>query len=75
MHPTSDDEFILEALEFVAMRHDSLLELVANGFDEDPLAALHFLQICGMNRFGHILSAVPPESSAIFRAQRDASIT
>ena len=74
-HSTNDEDFIQEALEPVARRHDNLLELVAIVFIEDPLAALSLLQVRGINRFGDILIAVPPESSATFYAHRDASIT
>ena len=57
-HPTCDEKFITAALEPVALPHDSLLELAADVSDEDPLAALRLLQVCGINTFGHILSAV-----------------
>jgi len=75
MHPTSDEDFILEAMDHVAKRYDNFLERVADVFDEDPLAALRLLQVCGIHSFGHIFSANRPESSATFCAQRDATIT
>jgi len=75
-HLTSEETFILGALEPVSRRNDSLLDLDANGSDEDPFAALRFLHVCGgVNMFGHILSEVPPESSTTLCAQRDATIT
>jgi hypothetical protein len=74
-HPTCDENFITIALKPVALRHDSLLELVANVSAEDPLAALRLLQVCGINRYGQILSAVPHASLATFCDQRDTTVT
>ena len=42
-HPACDENFITAALKPVALRHDSLLELVADVSDEDPLASLRLL--------------------------------
>ena len=39
----------------MARRHDNLLDMVADVADEDPFAALRHLQVCGVNRLGHIL--------------------
>ena len=75
MHPTSKVDFILDALEPVAKRHDSLLEHLANVSDEDPFTTLRLLQVYGINRFGHILSAASPASSTTFCEQRDVTIT
>ncbi len=36
---------------------------------------MRLLQVCGVNRFGHILSAVPPEAATIFAQQQDFAIT
>jgi len=65
-HPAKDVKCILEALQQVANRHDNLLELVGDVSEEDPFAALRLLQVCAVNRFGHILSAVPPEAASLF---------
>jgi len=74
-HPANDLPFIAEALGAVSVRHDNLLDLVASVADEDPFGALRLLQVCGVNRFGHVLSAVPPEASTIFCGQRDAAVS
>ncbi len=50
------------------------MDLVSGVSDEDPFAALRLLQICGVNRFGHVLSVVPPEVVFDFCEQRDAAI-
>ena len=42
--------------------------------EEDPFATLRLLQVCGVNKFGHILSVVPPEVASGFCGDRDASI-
>ena len=73
--PTGDIDFIVGALSQLATRHDNLLELVVNVAEEDPFVALRLLQVCGVNRFGDILSAVPLESTSIFAEQRDLAIT
>jgi hypothetical protein len=73
-HPTHNDSFIAEALLPVAGRHDNLLDLFSAVFEEAPFAPLRLLQVCGVNRFGHILRAVPPDATATFCAQRDAAI-
>jgi len=65
----------MDALRQVADRHDNLLELVGNVSEKDPFAALRLLQVCGINRFGHILGAVPPEAASLFAEQRDFAIT
>ena len=74
-HPANDGDLILEALRQFAIHHDNLLELAGDVSEEDPFAALRLLKICGVNRFGHILSAVPPESGSLFAEQRDLDIT
>ncbi len=65
-HPTNEDSFIDEALEPVARRHDNLLDPVVVVSDEDPFAALRLLQVCGVNKSGHILSGVLPDSSTAY---------
>ena len=61
-------------MESFAKRHDNLLELITHISEEDPLLALRLLQVRGVNKFGHILSIVTPETSADFCAQPDAAI-
>ena len=51
------------------------MELVGNVAEEEPFATLRLLQVRGVNRFGHIFGAVPPESASIFAEQRDLAIT
>ena len=65
----------MAVLSPIAHRHESILELVADVSDEDPLASLRLLHVCGINRFGCILSAAPQESFAPFCDQRDTTIT
>ncbi len=65
----------MNALHQLALRHDNLLELVRDVSEQDPFAALRLLQMCGVNRFGHILSAVPPEMASLFAEHRDLPIT
>jgi hypothetical protein len=65
----------MDALRHVIVRHDNHLELVGDASQEDPFVALRLLQVCGVNRFGHILSAAPPESASLFAKQRYMAIT
>ena len=54
--------------------HDRMLDLTEEIVDEDPFAALRRLQTCGLNRFGHVLSAVPPPLAQAFAKDRDEAI-
>ena len=74
-HPTNDATFIANALGPLGDRHDALLDLVASVSDEDPFGALRLLQVCGVNRFGHVMSAVPPGSTISFCSQRDTAVS
>jgi len=74
MHSSKCSRFITKALQSLAKRHDSLLDLVADVSKEDPFAALRLLQVCGVNRFGHVLSAVPPDVAAPLCEDRDAAV-
>jgi hypothetical protein len=56
------------------MRTVNLLDLVADVADEDPFDALRLLQVFGVNKFGHILSAVPPNATIAFCSERDTTI-
>jgi hypothetical protein len=73
-HPTNKDSFIVDAMETVAKRHDNLMDLVVVVSEEDPFAALRLLQVGGVNRFDHISSVVPPNSSVAFCDRRDGEI-
>ena len=74
-HPSSCYAFITTALQPLARRHDTLLDLVAYVSDEDPFASLRLLQVCGVNRFGHVLNIVPPDIiTTAFCEERDAAI-
>jgi len=59
-HYTNDPHFIYSSLENLDHRHDILLDLVEVVADEEPFVALHLLQVCGIERFGHIIRAVLP---------------
>ena len=52
-------------------KHDRLLDLVEEVSEEDPFAALRLLRVCGVNRFGHVLIAVPPQKVQAFADSRD----
>jgi hypothetical protein len=73
-HPTNDPTFIHSSLQKMGEAHDRLLDLVEEVSDEDPFAALRLLQMCGVQKFGHVLSAVPPDQVREFAAARDEAI-
>ena len=50
------------------------MDLVGVVSEEEPFAALRLLQVCGVNMFGHVLSAVPPENTATFCEERDVAV-
>jgi len=58
----------------LAARYDRLLNLVKEIAEDDPLTALHLLQVYGVNRFGHIISAVPPAIIRQFAESKDAAV-
>jgi hypothetical protein len=63
--------FVARAMRKPAARHDRLL-LTAKGIAEEaPLTALRLLQVCGVNRFGHVISAVPPAIIRHFAEESD----
>ncbi len=70
-HADNESQFIAAVLENLGHRHDILLDLVVLVADEDPFAALRLLQVCGVQRFGHIISAVPTPLVADFAGVRD----
>jgi hypothetical protein len=42
--------------------------------EEAPLTALRLLQVCGVNKFGHVISGVPPAIIHLFTEARDAAV-
>ncbi len=58
-HATNDPQFISASLENLGIGHDILIDLVKSLAGEDSFAALRLLQVSGVQRFGHIISAVP----------------
>ena len=67
-------DFISKAMKKPAARHDRLLQLVMNIAEEALLTELRLLHVCGVNRFGHVISAVPPSIIRPFAAARDAAV-
>jgi len=52
-------DFINKAMRKPAARHDRLLNMVKDIAEDDALTGLRLLQVCEVNRFGHVISAVP----------------
>jgi hypothetical protein len=73
-HFENDPVFLHEAMQTIGSAHDRLQDLTEEIADEDSFAALRILQTCGINRFGHVLSAVPPPLVATFARERDEAI-
>ncbi len=67
-------DFINKAMRKPAARHDRLLNLVKYIAEDDPLTTLRLLPVCGVNRFGHVISAVPPAIIREFAESRDATM-
>ena len=67
-------DFINKALRKLAARHDRLLYLDRDIAEDDPLTALRLLQVCGVNRFGHVIFAVPPAIIRQFAESCDAAV-
>ena len=74
-HPSNDPEFISNSLALLGVRHDRLLDLIEDIATEDPFAGLRLLQVCGVNRFGHIISVVPPPLVLQFATDRDEAVS
>ena len=55
-------------------RHDRLLQLVMDIAEDALFTALRLLQVCGVNRFGYVICAVPPSIIRPFTAARDAAV-
>ena len=73
-HRSNSQEFIQRALGKVERKHDGLLQLVEEVAEFDPMAALNLLRASSVNRFGHIMSAVPPLVCAEFCQGRDEAV-
>ena len=67
-------DFITKAMRKPVARHDRLLRLAKNIVVEAPLTALRLLQLCGVKRFEHVISAVPPAIICMFAEARDATV-
>ena len=67
-------DFIAKAMRKHVARHDRLLLMVKDIAEEAPLTALGLLQVCGVNKFGHVISAVPPAIIRLFAVARDAAV-
>jgi hypothetical protein len=74
-HFSNDPVFLHEAMQKMGGAHDRLLDLTEEIADEDPFAALRLLQTCGISKFGHVLSAVPPALAQDFARERDEAIS
>jgi hypothetical protein len=75
-HVSDDHAFVTSAHTNISIRHDRILDLVEDIPDEDPLATLQrLLQVCGVNRFGNLISVVPPPLIHDFAAARDDVVT
>jgi len=73
-HFENDPDFINAALQKMGAAHDRLLDLTEEVADKDSFVALRLLQTCGISRFGHGLSAVPPPLAQAFARERDEAI-
>ena len=73
-HPLNDPDFISTSLGHLGERHDRLLDLIEEIASEDPFAGLRLLQVCGVNRFGRIISVVPPSLVLPFATSRDEAV-
>ena len=67
-------DFITKAMRTPAARHDRLLRLARDIAEDATLTALRLLHVCGVNRFGHVISTVPPAIIRPFVEARDAAV-
>jgi hypothetical protein len=65
-HFSNDPVFLQDSMQKMGIAYDRLLNLTEEIVDEDPFAALRLLQTCGISRFGHVLSVVPPPMAQAF---------
>jgi len=70
-YPANDPHIIDASLESLGVRHDRLLDLAEVVAYEDPFVVLRLLEVCGIQRFGQIISTVPPLMVADFARSRD----
>ena len=73
-HFSNDPFFMDDAMKKMGGAQERLLDLTEEIADEDPFAALRLLQTCAISKFGHVLSAVPPDLAKEFAEDRDAAI-
>ena len=74
-HASNDPESSVAALEDLGTRHDRLLDLVEEVAEEDQFAALGLYQLCGVQRFGHVIGYVPPPMVTSVAHARDEAVT
>ena len=67
-------DFINKTIRKPATRHGRLLNLVKDIAEDDPLTGLRLLHVCGVNRFGHVISAVLPAIIRQIAESRDATV-
>ena len=67
-------DIITKAMKKPAARHDRLLSMTRNIAEDAPLTALRLLQVCCVDKFGHVISTVPPEIIRPFAEARDAAV-
>jgi hypothetical protein len=60
-----------DALQKMSGAHDMLLDLTEAITGEDPFATLRLLQTCGISKFGHVPSDVPPALAQDFAREKD----
>ena len=53
-------DFISKAMQKSLARHDRLLRPNDEVVVEAPLATYSLIHVCGVNKFGHVISSVPP---------------
>ena len=74
-HFSNDPEFLHDAMRKMDGAHDRLLDLTKAIANEDPFATMRLLQTCGISKFGHVLSDVPPALAQDFARERYEAIT
>jgi hypothetical protein len=67
-------DFITRAIKKPVARHNRLLQLVKDIAEEADLTVLRLLQMCGVNRFGHVIYVFPPSIIRPFMVVRDTTV-
>jgi len=67
-------DFITRAMRKPTARHDRLLCLARDIAEDALLTVLRLLYVCGVNRFVHVISTVPPGIIHLFAEARDAAV-